>query len=51
MEPIKVFIVEDESIVREGIRVYQFLKNPLTKVFGEDFYEALCAAATHLDAE
>lgn len=34
---------------REGIRVYQFLKNPLTKSFGEDFYEALCAAATHLN--
>ena len=40
-----------EKGAREGIRVYQFLKNPLTKVFGEDFYEALCAAATHLDAE
>ena len=34
---------------REGIRVFQFLKNPLTKSFGEDFYEALCAAATHLN--
>ena len=33
---------------REGVRVWQFLKNPLTKVFGEDFYEALEAAATHL---
>ena len=40
-----------EKGAREGIRVYQFLKNPLTKVFGEDFYEALCAAATHLVAE
>ena len=39
-----------EKGAREGIRVYQFLKNPLTKVFGEDFYEALSAAATHLDA-
>jgi hypothetical protein len=38
-----------EKGAREGIRVYQFLKNPLTKVFGEDFYEALSAAATHLD--
>ena len=35
---------------RERVRVYQFLKNPLTKVFGEDFYEALDAAAKHLDA-
>ncbi len=33
---------------RERIRVYQFLKNPLTKSFGEDFYEALDAAAKHL---
>ena len=33
---------------REGIRVYQFLREPLTARFGEDFYEALCAAAEHL---
>ncbi len=33
---------------REGIRVYQFLKKPLTDVYGADFYEALNAAATHL---
>ena len=33
---------------REGIRVFQFLKNPLTNAFGEDFYAALSAAATHL---
>lgn len=31
---------------REGIRVYQFLREPLEKFFGEDFYEALDAAAT-----
>lgn len=37
-----------EKGAREGIRVYQFLKNPLTKAFGEDFYEALSAAATHV---
>lgn len=37
-----------ERGAREGIRVYQFLKNPLTNAFGEDFYEALSAAATHL---
>lgn len=30
---------------REGIRVYQFLKGPLTERFGEEFYEQLCAAA------
>ena len=33
---------------REGVRVFQFLKNPLTKAFGEDFYSALDAAAKHL---
>ena len=37
-----------EKGAREGIRVYQFLKNPLTKAFGEDFYTALDAAAKHL---
>ena len=30
---------------REGIRVYQFLKEPLVRAFGEEFYEALCMAA------
>ncbi len=29
----------------EGVRVYQFLKEPLTEVFGKEFYDALCAAA------
>lgn len=33
---------------REGIRVYQFLKKPLTDVYGEDFYDALCAAASRI---
>ncbi|MCR5351080.1 MAG: DUF3109 family protein [Bacteroidales bacterium] len=37
-----------EKGAREGVRVYQFLKNPLTKAFGEDFYAALEAAAIHL---
>lgn len=27
---------------REGIRVYEFLKGPLTAAFGEEFYSALC---------
>ena len=36
---------------REGIRAYQFLKGPLTDAFGEEFYEALCAAAEHVNAE
>lgn len=26
---------------KEGIRVYEFLKDPLTKLFGTEFYEAL----------
>ena len=33
---------------REGIRAYQFLQRPLTEAFGEEFYEALCAAAEHV---
>ena len=33
---------------KEGIRVYQFLRGPLTERFGEEFYEALDAAAQHI---
>ena len=33
---------------REGIRVYQFLRGPLTDRFGADFYEALDATAQHI---
>lgn len=33
---------------KEGVRVFQFLKGPLVREYGEEFYEALCAAATHL---
>lgn len=33
---------------REHIRVYEFLRKPLTERFGEEFYEALSAAAKHL---
>lgn len=33
---------------REGTRVYQFLKGPLTREYGEEFYAALEAAAKHL---
>lgn len=35
---------------REGVRVYQFLRGPLTTAFGEEFYAALEAAAAHLTA-
>lgn len=34
---------------REHIRVYQFLKEPLVDSFGQDFYDALCAAAEHIE--
>lgn len=30
---------------REGVRVYQFLRQPLTDAYGQDFYEQLSAAA------
>lgn len=33
---------------REGIFVYQFLKNVLIRTYGQDFYDALEAAATHI---
>ena len=36
---------------REGIRAYEFLKDPLTEAFGADFYEALCVAAKQVIAE
>lgn len=33
---------------RENVRVFEFLRDPLTNAFGHDFYEALEAAATHI---
>lgn len=36
---------------REGIRVYQFLRDPLIRRFGTEFYDALCAAAEHVIAD
>ena len=36
---------------REGIRVYQFLREPLIRRFGPEFYEALSAAAQHVIAD
>ena len=35
---------------RERIRVYQFLPQPLVQAFGQEFYEALCAAAGHINS-
>lgn len=33
---------------REGVRAYVFLKGPLIAAFGEEFYDALEAAANHV---
>ena len=35
---------------REGIRVYEFLRGPLTEAFGSEFYSALAEAARILTA-
>lgn len=34
---------------REGTKVFRFLKEPLTAVFGEDFYEALCQVEKEME--
>ena len=34
---------------KEGIRVYQFLREPLIHAYGEEFYDALCAAADKIN--
>lgn len=36
---------------REGVRVYQFLREPLVSVYGEDFYSALTLAAQKILSE
>ncbi len=36
---------------REGIRAYEFLRDPLIAAYGVDFYEALCVAAKQVIAE
>ena len=36
---------------KEKIRVYEFLREPIERYFGEDFYEALCEAAKRLNGE
>lgn len=33
----------------EGVKVYQFLKEPLIQFLGEEFYAALCAAAKQFE--
>ena len=34
---------------RDNIRVYQFLEKPLTSLYGEEFYNELCAAADYIN--
>lgn len=34
---------------REGIHVYEFLREPIERYFGEDFYQSLCEAAKQLE--
>lgn len=36
---------------REGVRVYRFLRDPICRMFGEDFYAALEAAASRADLQ
>lgn len=33
---------------REGVRVNQFLREPIVRRFGEEFYDQMCAAAEHI---
>ncbi|MCR4565259.1 MAG: DUF3109 family protein [Bacteroidales bacterium] len=33
----------------EGIKVYRFLREPLIRYFGEEFYQALCEAAKYYE--
>lgn len=36
---------------RLGLKIYQFLKGPLTRRFGEEWYAELCRVAEELEAE
>ena len=36
---------------KENVRVYEFLREPIERYFGEDFYHALCEAAKMLNKE
>lgn len=36
---------------REGVRAYEFLRGPLERRFGAEFYDALSAAAQHILSE
>lgn len=36
---------------KEKVRVYEFLREPIERFFGEEFYSALCEAAKRLNAD
>ena len=36
---------------KEKVRVYEFLREPIERYFGDDFYQALCEAAKMLNKE
>ena len=36
---------------KDKVRVYEFLREPIERYFGEDFYQALCEAAKMLNKE
>lgn len=41
----KICACAEKNGARLGIRAYEFLKEPLTRKFGEEWYEELCVAA------
>jgi hypothetical protein len=50
---LALFTVQDPSIKRKKLKmpVYQFLKEPLIRKFGNSFYEALEATAQHIEKQ
>ncbi len=36
---------------KDGVRVYQFLKGPLTEIYGQEWYDMLCASAKLVNGE
>ena len=34
---------------KEKVRVYEFLREPIERYFGEEFYQAMCAAAKRIN--
>lgn len=35
----------------QGVKIYQFLKEPLIRAYGEEWYQEVCEAATLLEQE